>query len=69
MSWKDFTANKWTKFGFWALVYLLWVIWLGNFWWLFGLVVVFDIFITRKVLADLAMNNPQAFEAIIKSVK
>ena len=49
MSWKDFTANKWTKFGFWALVYLLWVIWLGNFWWLFGLVVVFDIFITRKV--------------------
>ena len=24
--------------------------------------------INRKVLADLAMNNPQAFEAIIKSV-
>ena len=49
MSWKDFTNNKWTKFVFWALLYLLWVIWLGNFWWLFGLVVVFDIFITRKV--------------------
>ena len=49
MSWKDFTDNKWTKFGFWALLYLLWVIWLGNFWWLLGLVVVFDIFITRKV--------------------
>ena len=25
--------------------------------------------INRKVLADLAMNNPGAFEAIIKSVK
>lgn len=25
--------------------------------------------INRKVLADLAMNNPSAFEAIIKSVK
>ncbi len=25
--------------------------------------------INRKVLADLAMNNPQAFEAIINSVK
>ena len=49
MSWKDFTDNKWTKFGFWALIYVLWVIWLGNFWWLFGLVVIFDIFITRKV--------------------
>ena len=49
MSWKEFTGNKWTKFGFWALLYLAWVIWLGNFWWLFGLVVIFDIFITRKV--------------------
>lgn len=25
------------------------MIWLGNFWWLFGLVVIFDIFITKKV--------------------
>ena len=49
MSWKEFTQNKWTKFIFWALLYLLWVIWLGNFWWLFGLGVIFDIFITRKV--------------------
>ena len=49
MSWKGFTQNKWTKFIFWALLYLLWVIWLGNFWWLLGLGVIFDIFITRKV--------------------
>ncbi|HIZ85568.1 MAG TPA: signal peptidase I [Candidatus Coprenecus stercoravium] len=41
--------NKWFKFGFWGLLYLLWVIWLGNYWWLFGLPVIFDIFITRKV--------------------
>ena len=49
MSLKEFTGNKWTKFTFWALLYVLWVVWLGNFWWLFGLVVIFDIFITRKV--------------------
>jgi len=49
VSLKDFTRNKWTKFGFWALLYVLWVIWLGNFWWLFGLVVIFDVFITGKV--------------------
>ena len=49
MSLKEFTQCKWTKFGFWALLYTAWVIWLGNFWWLFGLVVIFDIFITRKV--------------------
>jgi large subunit ribosomal protein L20 len=24
--------------------------------------------LNRKVLADLAMNNPQAFEAVLKSV-
>ena len=49
MSWKDLTQNKWTKFIFWALLYLVWVIWLGNFWWLLGLGFIFDIFITRKV--------------------
>jgi len=49
VSLKEFTRNRWTKFGFWALLYVLWVIWLGNFWWLFGLIVVFDVFITQKV--------------------
>ena len=49
MSLKEFTGNRWVKFAFWALLYVAWVIWLGNFWWLFGLVVIFDIFITRKV--------------------
>ena len=49
MGWKDFYHNRWTGFVFWALLYVLWVIWLGNFWWLFGLIVIFDIFITKKV--------------------
>ena len=49
MSLKEFTRNRWTKLTFWALLYIAWVIWLGNFWWLFGLVVIFDIFITKKV--------------------
>ena len=49
MSLKEFTRNRWTKFIFWALLYVIWVIWLGNFWWLLGLGVLFDIFITKKV--------------------
>lgn len=49
MSWKEFYHNKWTRFGFWALLYLLWVIWLGNYWWLLGLGVIFDHHITKKV--------------------
>ena len=35
--------------AFWAVLYILWVIWLGNWWWLLGLVVIFDAFITKKV--------------------
>ena len=49
MSWKGFCHNRWVKFSFWALLYVLWVIWLGSFWWLFGLVIIFDLFITKKV--------------------
>ena len=49
MSWKDLCRNKWVRMSFWALLYVLWVIWLGNYWWLFGLVPIFDHHITRKV--------------------
>lgn len=31
------------------MLYVAWVVWLGNYWWLFGLPVIFDIFITKKV--------------------
>ena len=49
MSLKDLYHNKWARFGFWAVLYIMWVIWLGNYWWLFGLVPLFDGYITRKV--------------------
>ena len=49
MSLKELYHNKWVRFGFWAILYILWVIWLGNYWWLFGLVPIFDYHITRKV--------------------
>ncbi len=49
MSWKEFCHNRWTKFSFWALLYVLWVVWLGSYWWLLGLIVIFDLFITKKV--------------------
>lgn len=49
MKLRDFIQCKWTKFAFWALLYVAWVVWLGNYWWLFGLIVIFDIFITKKV--------------------
>lgn len=56
VSWKEIAqkvrgviSNRWFKLGFWGILYLLWVIWLGNYWWLFGLGVIFDSCITKKV--------------------
>ena len=49
MSLKELYHNKWARLGFWALLYILWVIWLGNYWWLFGLIPIFDGHITKKV--------------------
>ncbi|MBQ9309368.1 MAG: signal peptidase I [Bacteroidales bacterium] len=49
MKLKDVTPGAWVKFAIWALLYVAWVIWLGNFWWLLGLPVLFDIFVTKKV--------------------
>lgn len=45
----SFLRNRWFRFSLWAALYLIWVIWLGNYWWLFGLPVIFDVFITKKV--------------------
>lgn len=46
---RELLTNKWFKFAVVALIYTLWVIWLKNFWWLTGLLVIFDIYITGKV--------------------
>ena len=49
MSLKEIYHNKWVRFGFWSVLYLLWVIWLNNYWFLLGLGVIFDAHITKKV--------------------
>lgn len=49
MNLKEIYHNRWSRFAFWGLLYLLWVIWLENYWWLVGLLPIFDYFITKKV--------------------
>lgn len=44
-----FIHNRWFKFAVWSLLYLAWVIWLGNWWWLVGELLLFDLYITKKV--------------------
>ena len=44
-----FFKNRYFKFGLFSTIYLLWVIWLGNYWFLLGEIIIFDLYITRKV--------------------
>jgi signal peptidase I len=42
-------VKQWIKAGVWSLVYVLFIAWVGNFWWILGLPVVFDAFITHFI--------------------
>lgn len=44
-----FWKNRKIRFTIVALSYLLWVIWVGNYWLILGLGIIFDMHITRKV--------------------
>jgi len=43
---------SWIKFSIATLLFTLWVIWIGNFWILLGLPIIFDIYITKLVPWD-----------------
>ena len=45
----DFLKNRYFRFALAAVIYTLWVIWVGSYWLLIGLAVIFDIYVTKKV--------------------
>ena len=45
----DILSNKYFRFAVAAIIYLLVVIWIGNYWLLIGLAIVFDVYVTEKV--------------------
>ena len=45
----EILSNKYFRFAVAAIIYLLVVIWIGNYWLLIGLAVVFDVYVTEKV--------------------
>lgn len=45
----DKPLKQWIKAISWCILYILFVIWLGNFWWLLVLPLVFDTFITKYI--------------------
>ncbi len=42
-------ANKWVKFGLVTFIYLLFVLWLQNWWLILGVAVIYDMYISKKV--------------------
>lgn len=48
----DVSLKNKIRFGVYAVMYVLFVIWVGNYWLLLGLPVLFDIYITKKVPWD-----------------
>ncbi|WP_297829185.1 signal peptidase I [uncultured Rikenella sp.] len=43
-------GNKWVKFSIVSLIYILWfVVWTRNLWWLLGVAVIYDLYITRFI--------------------
>lgn len=41
--------SKWVKFGLVGTIYVLWVIWVNNYWWLTGLAIIFDCYISKRI--------------------
>jgi len=41
--------KQWIKCIVWSLIYILFIAWVGNYWWLLGLPVVVDLFITNYI--------------------
>ena len=46
---KNIPRKQYIKFGIALALYLLWVIWLNNYWWLLGIAVLVDMYLTKKV--------------------
>ncbi len=44
-----FFKKDYIKFAFASIIYILWVIWLGSYWLFPGLIIIFDIYISKKV--------------------
>jgi signal peptidase I len=44
-----FLKNKYLWFGIVSICYILWVVWLGNYWWMIGMLIIIDIYITKFV--------------------
>ncbi|MDR2233819.1 MAG: signal peptidase I [Tannerella sp.] len=45
----NISKRQWINFSIWAVIYILFSIWVGNLWMLLGLIVIIDIFLTKFI--------------------
>ena len=43
------SKRQWINFSIWAVLYILFMLWMGNLWLLFGLLVIIDIYLTKYI--------------------
>lgn len=46
---REIMTNRWVKFGIVLFIYLLWTYWVGSWWLLILVPVIFDVYITQKI--------------------
>ena len=47
---REILSNRWVKFSIAAIIYLLWfVVWTKNLWMLIGLIVIYDVYISKRM--------------------
>ena len=57
---KAFFANRWVGFTLATLLYVLWfVVWTGNLWFLLGVVVIYDLYISKYLYRSIGKKNEE----------
>ena len=46
---KEILKNKYFKFAIVTILYILWIHWIGNYWLLAGIAIIFDVYVSKKV--------------------
>ena len=58
---KEFFGNKWVKFTLATIVYVLWfVVWTGNLWLLPGIIVIYDLYISKFLALCIFVQKHQS---------
>jgi len=66
LTFKGTDKKSWVRFAIWAALYVAWIAWHGNWWWLLGLPVIFEFCVSRRLKAwiDRKAEKSHTFKVI-----